>query len=124
MSKIATTVYDVQEVTLQDDDETTVRLRPLSISNLRKFHAEMGKLDDLDPEDEFAIMNQLVKIALVCLTKEIEKTKLENQEWVEEALDMPTVYKVIEVCGGVKLNDPNLIAAATEALNQDQDGTN
>jgi hypothetical protein len=28
---------------------------------------------------------------------------------------MPTVYKVIEVASGIKLNDPNLLAAAALA---------
>jgi hypothetical protein len=36
----------------------------------------------------------------------------------EEVMDMETLYKVLEVCGGVKLNDPNLIRAAAEALGQ------
>lgn len=34
----------------------------------------------------------------------------------ETVADMPTVYKILDVCGGVKLNDPNLLAAAAEAV--------
>ncbi len=37
-------------------------------------------------------------------------------EVAEDVLDMPTVYRILSVCGGVNLNDPNLIAAATEVL--------
>lgn len=39
-------------------------------------------------------------------------------EEAEEALDMPTIYRILDVCGGVNLQDPNLQAAAMEALGQ------
>jgi hypothetical protein len=32
---------------------------------------------------------------------------------------MPTVYKILDVCGGVKLNDPNLLAAAMAEVGKD-----
>ena len=33
-------------------------------------------------------------------------------------VDMPTVHKIIEICGGVKLNDPELMAAAAAVMEQ------
>lgn len=39
----------------------------------------------------------------------------EYLEFLEEVLDQETMNKVIEVCVGIKLNDPNLIQAMMEA---------
>lgn len=43
-----------------------------------------------------------------------------NTDWtdeeIEELVDMETLYKVIEVCGGIKLNDPKMIEMAQQAL--------
>jgi hypothetical protein len=41
-----------------------------------------------------------------------------NREALEEALDVPTIWKIIEVCGGIKLGDPNLIAAANKMVGE------
>ena len=46
-----------------------------------------------------------------------DKEKKHSEAW-EDAADMPTIYKILDVCGGVKLNDPNLLAAAAAALGQ------
>jgi hypothetical protein len=35
-----------------------------------------------------------------------DKTKL------EDVVDLPTIYKIIEVAAGIKLDDPNALAAA------------
>jgi hypothetical protein len=37
-----------------------------------------------------------------------------DKEALEEALDVPTIWKIMEICGGIKLGDPNLMAAATK----------
>mgnify|MGYP003347891844 CR=1 FL=1 len=33
----------------------------------------------------------------------------------EDALDVPTINRILEVCGGIKMDDPNLLAAAVLA---------
>jgi hypothetical protein len=38
-----------------------------------------------------------------------------DRKKLEDVIDLPTVYKIIEIASGVKLNDPNLLAA-TAAL--------
>lgn len=119
---MATTVYTTEDVTLQDGESVT--LRPLNIKGLRKF---MKKMDDFQKvESEEDGLEVLLNAAAICLMKERpdlwDKTKNENEggysDKAEDVFDMPTIYKIIEICGGVKLNDPELIAAATEALGQ------
>ncbi len=121
---MASTVYSVQVVTLQDD--TDVTLRPLNIKGLRKFMAKMEEFGNIKNEEEG--LDLLLDAAALCLAKQRpefwdeskDRGKGKNrggytEEW-EDVADMPTVYKILDVCGGVKLDDPNLIAAATEAL--------
>jgi hypothetical protein len=38
-----------------------------------------------------------------------------DKDKLEDALDMPTINRILEVCGGIKLDDPNLLAAAVLA---------
>jgi hypothetical protein len=43
--------------------------------------------------------------------------EIATKEKLEEIIDLPTIYKVIEVASGVKLNDPNALAAALAGTN-------
>jgi hypothetical protein len=121
---LATTVYTTEEVTLQDGKEAT--LKPLNIKGLRKFMAKMEEFGKVDSADEEAGLEILLDAAAICLMKQHpelwDKDKNDGvggySEQAEEAFDMPTVYHILDICGGVKLNDPELIAAATAALGQ------
>lgn len=118
MSSIAITeIYTVPTVVLQDG--TKVELRPLSIKFLKKFMAEINKFGEVKEEAEG--IEILIDCAGICLEKKYPDL-VGNREKLEDALDMPTVYKIIEVCGGIKLDDPNLIAAAMETQT-DEAGT-
>ena len=44
-------------------------------------------------------------------------SELAEKEKLEEIIDLPTIYKVIEVAAGIKLNDPNALAAALAGTN-------
>lgn len=116
---MATTVYTTEEVELQDG--TTVTLKPLNIKGLRKFMKVMAGFGSVESEEDG--LEVLIDAAAICLAKVApqyyDKTKGENggaSEEFEDVADMPTVYKILDVCGGVKLNDPNLLAAAEAAL--------
>lgn len=118
---MATTVYTTEEIELQDG--TTVTLRPLNIKNLRKFMRVMDEFTNVETEEQG--MDILVDAAAICLVREKPEffdadkgTHGGASEEGEDILDMQSVYKILEVCGGVKLNDPNLIAAAAAALGQ------
>lgn len=119
MINIATKIYTEEDVILQDDAETVVTLKPLPIRTLRRF---MAKLEDLQTvKKEVDAMSVLFDLATICIEKQVPK--LIEDETLEDVLDMPTIYKIIEVCGGVKLNDPNLMAAATSMM-ESQSGKN
>lgn len=109
---MATTVYDVEEVTLQDGK--TVKLKPLSIRELRRFMEVMGKTSDTKSEDE--ALQVLVEACGIALEKQIPELK-DNKEMLEDLLDIPTINRIIKVCGGIDLEDPNLLAAVQAGVN-------
>ena len=109
---MATTVYDVEEIQLQNGE--TVKLKPLSISKLRKFMKVMQTTQDAQTEDAgLDILIDACKIALEDQLPELVK----DRDKFEEALDLPTINRVIKICGGIDLEDPNLLAAVLAGQN-------
>lgn len=127
---MAKEAYD--KVPLLLSDGTEVILKPLNIGRLKPFMKVWGQFKELDTDDEMAGFDIFVNCTGIALegelkerfetTTEKDKETLseEYRNYLEEVLDMETIYKVLEVCGGLKLNDPNLLRAITEA----QGGTN
>lgn len=128
--------YD--KVPLLLSDGTEVVLKPLVISRLKRFMKAFGEMKDLEKDDETGSFDIFVSCAGIALEGELKeqfengtkadpKNEEENhisteyREYLEETLDMETIYKVLEVCAGIKLNDPNLLRAALEKM---EDGTN
>jgi hypothetical protein len=112
---LATSVYVTEEIGLQD--ETSVTLKPLNIKTLRSFMKIMegfGK-EGTTEEDGFEI---LLNASALCIRAERPEfwDGDAHTEAFEDAVDMPTVYHILDVCGGIRLNDPNLLAMAQEAL--------
>jgi hypothetical protein len=107
---LATTVYDVEEVELQDG--SVLKLKPLAISKLKRFMAVMNKTQEATTEDKaLEILIEAAAIVIESQYPELAKDK----EKLEEVLDVPTINRIIKICGGIDLEDPNLIAAAVLA---------
>ena len=107
---MATTVYNVEEIQLQNGQ--TVKLKPLSIKELRKFMAAIQKTSEVKTEDE--TLTILIEACAIALEKQLPDL-VNDKEALEDALDVPTMNRILEVCGGIKLDDPNLLAAAVLA---------
>lgn len=107
---MASTVYDVEEIELQNGAK--VKLKPLSIKQLRKFMEVIKKVQEA--EDETATLGILVEACGVAIETQLPDL-VADVEKLEEALDVPTINRILEVCGGIKMDDPNLIAAAVLA---------
>ena len=104
---MATKIYDTLEVELQEG--TVVTVKPLNIRLLRKF---MDVMASMDPEaSETEKLDILVKACGVAIEKQAPDIA-NNRENLEEALDVPTMWKIIEIAGGIKMADPNLLAEA------------
>ncbi len=116
---MAKTVYDSEDITLQDGREVT--LVPLAIGRLRRFMKAWGEFANIESEDQaFDIYINCCGISLEKSvkddfndTKDSDKVITDDyREYLEDVLDMDTIYKILEVCGGLKLNDPKLLAEA------------
>lgn len=111
---MATQVYEVIELELMDGSAITVR--PLKISLLRDFMKEFQKIgDEKISEDNIESMNLLLDCAAIAMKQ--YNPDLADKAKLEEVIDLPTIYKIIEVASGMKLNDPNALAAALAGTN-------
>lgn len=115
---MAKTVYTEETIQLQTGED--VILKPLPIKYLKQFNE---KLNDLKEEwrkeegDEDAAMDLLIDLSAICIKKQFPELAA-DRELLEEALDLLTIYKILDVCGGLKLNDPNQQAAALAAMTE------
>jgi hypothetical protein len=110
---LATTVYDILEIELSDGSSVT--LKPLPIKKLREFMEVIASVDEENATEE-STMNVFIKAAMLCL--EAAKSDLgKDKDKFEEVVEVPTMMKILEVCGGLKLTDPNLLGAALVGTN-------
>mgnify|MGYP000958348565 CR=1 FL=1 len=109
---MATKVYSTEEVELFSGKKLT--LRPLKISILRQFMTEFDKIAE-SLNDSTKSIDALIDCVVVAM-KQYDPELADNREELEDELDLPTVYKIIEVGSGIKLNDdePNPQVAATD----------
>jgi hypothetical protein len=111
---MATSVYEIVEVELQDG--TKVSMKPLKIKYLREFMKEFDKINDEKiAADNIKSMDLLLDCAVIAMKQ--YNPQLASKENLEDLIDLPTVYKIIEVAAGIKLNDPNALAAALVGQN-------
>ncbi len=107
---MATTIYNVEEIELQNGAK--VKLKPLTIKELRKFMEAIQKTSDSKTENE--TLTILIDACAVALEKQLPDL-VKDRDALEDALDVPTINRILEVCGGIKMDDPNLLAAAVLA---------
>ena len=111
---MATQVYETVEIELMDG--TKISLRPLKISLLREFMKEFQKIgDEKISEDNIKSMDLLLDCSVIAMKQYNEE--LATKEKLEDIIDLPTVYKIIEIAAGIKLNDPNALTAALAGVN-------
>jgi uncharacterized protein YaaN involved in tellurite resistance len=98
---MATTKYEGEVVTLIDG--TKIELRPLKISLLKPFMRKFDGIAEVasDNEKSMAILVECVAIAMEQYKPELAS----DINTLEDILDLPTVYKIIEAASGVKLGE-------------------
>ena len=98
---MATTVNEEKQVTLIDG--TKINVRPLKISLLRPFMVKFeGIAEVADNNDKsMSLLMECVQIAMQQYKPELA----EDLKALEENLDLPTVYKIVEEASGIKLTE-------------------
>lgn len=107
---MATTVYNVEQIELQNGNKAM--LKPLSIKELRKFMQAIQKASQAENDED--TLNVLIDACAVALEKQLPDL-VKDRDALEDALDVPTINRILEVCGGIKMDDPNLLAATVLA---------
>ena len=97
---MATTVHEETILTLIDGTE--IKVRPLKISLLRPF---LKKFDGVAAvaEDNEKAMTLLVECAQIAM-KQYKPEIADDISKLEELLDLPTVYKIVEAASGSTIN--------------------
>ena len=67
-----------------------------------------------DSKTETETLTILIDACAVALEKQLPDL-VKDRDALEDALDVPTINRILEVCGGIKMDDPNLLAAAVLA---------
>lgn len=84
-------------------DETEITVRPLRISLLKPFLKEFKGLEKVADNDEKSmdVLLNCVQIAF----KQYAPELAEDRAKIEDMIDLPTIYKIIDVASGINLTD-------------------
>ena len=98
---MATTVNEEKELTLIDG--TTIKVRPLKISLLRPFMKKFEGIADVasDNDKSMNLLMECVQIAMKQYSPELAG----DIKTLEDNIDLPTVYKIVEEASGVNLGE-------------------
>jgi hypothetical protein len=107
---MATTVHEEKVVTLIDG--TKVKVRPLKVSLLRPFMKSFEGLGAVQADNDKS-MDVLVECVQIAM-KQYKPELAEDVEKLEDLLDLPTVYEIIEAASGINLTDSALLALAAQ----------
>jgi hypothetical protein len=102
---MATTINEAKTVKLLDGTE--IELRPLKISLLRTFMTKFEKIQDVAEDNDKSItaLLECVQIALQQFKPELS----EDLKALEDNIDLPTVYAIIEEASGYALGGNQLL---------------
>jgi hypothetical protein len=97
---MATTVYEPKKVSLIDG--TLVEVRPLKISLLREFTKKFEGIEAVadDNDKSMTILLECVQIAM----KQYKPELALDIKVLEDNIDLPTVYQIIEAASGTNLD--------------------
>lgn len=110
---MATKVYETATIELFSGKE--ISLRPLKISVLRDFMTAFDKLGE-NADDNTKSMDVLVDCVAIAM-RQYDPELAEDKAKLEDELDLPTIWKIIEVAAGIKQDDPNPLAAGLSGAN-------
>ena len=98
---MATTVNEEKELTLIDG--TKIKVRPLKISLLRPFMKKFEGIAEVAADNDKS-MNLLMECVQIAM-KQYNPELADDVKALEDNIDLPTVYKIVEEASGVKLGE-------------------
>jgi len=107
---MATTVHEAQTIKLIDGTEIT--LRPLKISLLRKFMKKFEGIAAVVDDNDKSI-NLLMQCVLIAMEQYAAGVDVDLAN-LEDNIDLPTVYKIVETASGISISDAAAIFSNSE----------
>jgi hypothetical protein len=107
---MATKVYDTKKISLID--ESVIIAAPLKIKYLREFLETFEEIKDAETDDESVAI--LAKCALVAMQQYCPSIK--TIEELEDSIDLPTVYEIIDIAAGIKINEKSENTVKNQAV--------
>lgn len=96
---MATTIYKSDIINLFDGTE--LEITPLKIKYLREFMTAFDKVKTTKNDDE--AIAALVECVRICM-KQYHPPISKNIEDIEDSIDLQTIYTVLDIAAGIKIN--------------------
>jgi len=93
-----TQIYEISEVELIDG--TIIEISPLKIKYLKQFMEKFESVKQAKNDEES--ISTLVECIRIAMKQYLPSIK--TIEDVEDNVDLPTIYKIIELCAGIRIN--------------------
>ena len=105
-----TTVYETLDIKLSNGKDISVK--PLTINKLKKFLAAVNELQSDTVKTDEDAMEVFIKAGMICMEQFAPELST-DRDLFEDVIEVPTLMKILEVAGGLKLNDsdPNYLGA-------------
>lgn len=107
---MATSIYEKRNFTLID--ETVIEAAPLKIKYLREFLEIFETIKTAKSDDES--ISVLVACALVAMKQYAPHIK--TTEDLEDNLNLPTIYEVLDIAAGIKINSKSEETVKSQAV--------
>lgn len=114
---MAKTITNVETVYLVDG--TPIKMSSLNIKFLKEFMDIFDLIQFAQNEDQSIMI--LAECAVVCMRQYYPV--IQNREQLEDNIDLPTIYKIIDICAGIKI-DPDKKDEDIEKQAKDQSEEN
>jgi hypothetical protein len=99
IDKMATEVYNKDNIVLIDGTE--IEIIPLKIKYLREFMKKFQEVKNTKNDDDaIGILSECAKI---CMKQYYPKLSKDIKD-VEDNIDLPTIYKIVDIAAGIKIN--------------------
>lgn len=108
---MATKIYDSKNVTLVDGTE--LEIVPLKIKYLREFMDIFNLIENATSDEE--AISMLVECTRITMKQFYPKISLSVED-VEDVLDMPTIYEILDVAAGIKISKTSEDSVKSQAM--------
>jgi hypothetical protein len=97
-----TTVYETLEIKLSNG--TVITVQPLKINRLKKFLKAIKPIQDGTAQTDEQAMEVFIEAGMICMEQFAPEFSTDKEKF-EDNFETPTLMKILEVAGGLRLND-------------------